>query len=564
MKLNKLSKVVISVSLLGWILIAVLTLNTSSVEAANDNSRTNIYKKIQLFSEVLNTVRENYVEDMEISDLIDAAIEGLLDEADPHTTYFTPDEFDRFTSSTQGEFGGLGISISKKGDYITVVTPIEGTPAYRMGILAGDKISKVDGVSVVGVDTDDSIKLMRGEPGTKVIITILRPGVEEELDFEITRDIITIKSIPYAFKMDNGLGYIRIRQFNAHTTLELRDQLDNLEDEGIRGLLIDLRFNPGGLLNEAITTVNEFIGKDKRVVFTKGRIPQANQEYFTRYNKMRTGYPVVVLINGGSASAAEIFAGSMQDWDRALVVGETSFGKGSVQRLFPLSDGNGLKVTTAKYYINSGRCIHKDLNDTLLKDERVLAGDVPREEIEKMQDEAEEKSHETVYHTSKGRIVYGGGGITPDIEYKQSLLTKLGVELRRKSSVFNYTVDYLLTHEEEVTEDFEATEDIVNDFLDFAKNNDIEFEQTEVDSSYSWIKNEIESNMVGRKFGDLASYKKSIRQDTQLQSALQLFDDHDSLDEMFDYAANLKKEELAAEELKKKEELAATELEENK
>ena len=553
MKLNKLSKVVISVSLLGWLLIAVIALNTVNADAANNNDRTNIYKKIQLFSEVLNTVRENYVEDLDISELIDAAIQGLLKEADPHTTYFTPDEFDRFTTSTQGEFGGLGISIDKKGDYITVVTPIEGTPAYRMGILAGDKIVKVDGENVVGVDTDASIKLMRGDPGTKVIITILRPGVEKELDFEITREIITIKSIPYAFKMDNGLGYIRIRQFNAHTTKELRESLDNLENEGIRGLLIDLRYNPGGLLNEAIDTVNEFIGKDKLVVSTKGRIPQANQEYFTRYNKMRTGYPVVVLINGGSASAAEIFAGSMQDWDRALVVGETSFGKGSVQRLFTLSDGNGLKVTTAKYYINSGRCIHKDLNDKLLRDERVLAGDVPREEIEKMQEEAKEKSHEEVYHTSRGREVYGGGGITPDIEYTQSLLTKLGVELRRKSCIFNFSVDYMLKHEAEVTEDFEATDKIINEFLDFTRNDGIEFEQAEVDSSYSWIKNEIESNLIGRKFGDLASYKRAIRQDTQLQESLKLFDDYATLDQMFNHAAQLKKEQVAATELKKEE-----------
>ncbi|MCF7794226.1 MAG: S41 family peptidase [Candidatus Cloacimonetes bacterium] len=542
MKFNKLSKILVSVSVIGWIIIGLMFFNSNNIDAAN-NDRTNIYKKIQLFSEVLNTIRENYVEDLDISDLIDSAIEGMLDEVDPHTTYFDEFEFDKFTSDTQGEFGGLGISIDKKGDYITVVTPIEGTPAYRMGIMAGDKIIKVDGESVVGVDTSASIKLMRGEPGTKVVITIERPGVDEELDFEIVRDVIKIKSIPYAFKMDNGIGYIRIRQFNANTTSELRDVLDDLENQGIRGLLIDLRFNPGGLLSEAITTVNEFIGKDKRVVFTKGRIPQANQEYFTRYNRMRSGYPVVALINSGSASAAEIFAGSLQDWDKGLIVGQTSFGKGSVQRLFPLSDGKGLKVTTAKYYINSGRCIHKDLNDKLLKDERVLNGEIDREEIEKMEEEADEKNHEIVFYTSKGRKVYGGGGVNPDIEIKQSLLNKFEIELRRKSQFFNYSVDYLLEHEVDVSEDFEVDDEMVSDFLDFAKQNEVEFEQADVDSSYTWIKNELEANIIGRKFGDVAQYKTAIKDDTQLQEALSYFDRFNTLDEMFDYVASLKLEE---------------------
>ena len=539
LKLNKTNKIIISVSLVGWIIIAITVFQFSNADAKNPD-RVNLYKKIQLFSEVLSTVRENYVEDLDVSDLIDAAIKGLLDETDPHTTYFTPDEFDRFNTSTKGEFGGLGISIDKKGDYITVVSPIEGTPAYRMGILAGDKIVKVDGESVVGLDTDASIKLMRGEPGTKVVITIERPGVKEHLDFEIIRDIITIHSIPYAFKMDDGIGYIRIRQFNANTTKELREKLDELEVEGIRGLLIDLRFNPGGLLNEAINTVNEFIGKDKLVVFTKGRTPQANQEYFTRYNRMRTGYPVIVMVNGGSASAAEIFAGSLQDWDRGLVVGQTSFGKGSVQRLFPLSDGNGIKVTTSKYYIESGRCIHKDLNDKLLKDKSVMNGDVPLEEIEKMQKEAEEESHKNVFYTSQGRVVYGGGGITPDVEIKQSLLSKMGVELRRKNTIFNYSVDYNIDHENDITENFKVTDEMMKDFLKYTEKDSIEYEQAELDTTYNWLQNELESNIIGRKFGPLAQYKVAIQEDSQLQEALQIFNDFPTLDAMFEYAAEKK------------------------
>ena len=532
--MNKTGKIILSVSIIGWILIGVILLNTDAVNAKEDLKEVNIYKKLRLFNEVLFKVQENYVEDVNVEDLLDSAIKGMLDETDPHTNFFEPDDFENFNSNTKGEFGGLGISIDKKGKYITVVSPIVGTPAYRLGILAGDKIIAVDGESVVDVDTDKAIKKMRGDVGTKVVITIERPGVEKHLDYEIIRDIIKIDSIPYAFKLDSGIGYIRVRQFNANTTKEMRESLDKLEDEGIRGLLIDLRFNPGGLLREAVDTVNEFIGKDKRVVFTKGRTPETNYEYFTKYNRMRTGYPVIVLINEASASAAEIFAGSLQDWDKGLVVGKTSFGKGSVQRLFPLSDGNGIKITTAKYYINSGRCIHKDLNDKLLKGVEVS---------EEERKEADEKSHEDSYYTADGRLVYGGGGINPDIEIEQSRLTQLGVELRRKNTVFNFSVDYLLKHEDDVAKDFVASEELVNELFAVAKTDSIEFEQADADSTFIWLQNTLTSNIVGRKFGDDESYKIAIKEDSQLQEALQLFEDHPTLQMMFEYSAGLIEEE---------------------
>lgn len=541
-RLNKMSKILFSASVIGWIVIGILLFDFVNVDASNSED-TNVYKKLKLFSEALFNVRQNYVEELDVDKLIDSAIKGMLDEVDPHTNYFTPEEFDKFSTDTKGEFGGLGISIDKKGDYITVVAPIEGTPAYRLGILAGDRITKVDGESVVGVTTDESISKMRGEPGTKVVISILRPGIEEELEFEIIREIIKIHSIPYSFKLDKGIGYMRIRQFNANTTSDMREKLDELEEEGIRGLVIDLRFNPGGLLREAINTVNEFIGKDKLVVFTKGRAPRTNEKYFTRYNRQRGDYPIIVLINSGSASASEIFAGSMQDWDRGLVVGQTSFGKGSVQRLFPLSDGHGIKITTAKYYIKSGRCIHKDLNDKLLKDERVKNGEISKEEIEEMREEAEEKSHENVYYTNIGREVYGGGGITPDIKIEQSLLTDLGINLRRKNVFFNYSVSFLVDNDDIVSLDYTASDKDIAEMLEFAKTEEIEFEQAEVDSIHSWLKNELTSNIIGRKFGEVERYKLNLKEDTQLQKTLEIFEKYPTLIEMYKYAEELKKTE---------------------
>ncbi len=538
MKLNKTSKLILSISVIGWLIIGFFLFNTVDADAQN-NDRNDLFQKLEIFNEVLFKLRENYVDELDLDAIFESAIEGMLDETDPHTVFFQPDEFEKFTTNTKGEFGGLGISIDKRGRYITVVAPIEGTPAFRMGILAGDKIVKVDGESIVGIETDESIKLMRGEPGTKVLISIKRPGIEEELEFEIIRDIIKIDSIPYAFKLDNGIGYIRIRQFNSNTTIELQENLNELESQGIRGLLIDLRYNPGGLLREAINTVNEFIGKDKLVVFTKGRSKGTNREYFTNYNTTSSGYPVVVLINGGSASASEIFAGSMQDWDRGLVVGETSFGKGSVQRLFPLSKGNGIKITTAKYYIHSGRCIHKDINDKLLTDERLQNGELSSEEIKEMQEKAEEKSKEEIYYTESGRIVYGGGGITPDIEIEQSRLTNLEIEMRRKNLFFNYSVEYMQKHQN-ITPDFQVSKAVIEDFLDYAQEHEISYEQTELDSAYTWIKNQLSSNIIGRKFGEAERYRIALKEDSQLQKALDIFDEHPTLETMFEYASKLK------------------------
>jgi carboxyl-terminal processing protease len=524
MNLNKTSKFIVFLSILGWVAIGFFLLNGTALAETRPNE--SVYQKLRLFNDVLFRLRENYVDDLDVEELIDNAIKGMVDELDPHTTFFSPEDFERFTTDTKGEFGGLGISIDKIGDYITVVSPIEGTPAYEMGILAGDKIVKVDGESVVGIETTDSIKLMRGEPGTKVIITIRRPGVDHDLDFEIIRDIIKIESIPYSFKLDNGIGYVRIRQFNANTSNELRAKLDQLEAEGIRGLLIDLRFNPGGLLNEAVSTVNEFIGEGKRVVFTKGRTSDANREYYTLENRMRNEYPIVVLINEASASASEIFA--------------TSFGKGSVQRLFPLSDGNGIKITTAKYYINSGRCIHKDLNDRLLKDKRVKNGEISKEEIDEMEKEAEQEHFKDIHYTEKGRVVYGGGGINPDMVIEQSILTILEREIRRKNLIFNFAIDYMVENEDNVDINFEPDEALMNDFFAYCEKEELSFTEAEADSARSWVNTTLKSNIISKKFGSVEAYKVSIKEDTQLQEAISIFDRFPTLAEMFAYVEEKK------------------------
>jgi len=515
-----------------WLVGGVFIFKATQAYAANEPGKSDIYTNLQLFNEVLIKLKQNYVTDLNDEEIIKAAIEGMLGSTDPHTTYFTADQFSDFTTTTKGEFGGLGIQIDKKGEYITVVSPIEGTPAYRMGLTAGDRIIRVDGVSVVNANTDEAIKKMRGQVGTKVTLTISRPGIAEPMDFEIIRETIKIKSVPYAFKLDNGVGYIRISQFSESTDKELKAALDELETQSIRGLIIDLRFNPGGLLDQAIDTVNEFIGPNKLVVETKGRITNSNRQYFTRFPRQIKNYPIVVLINEASASASEIFAGSLQDWDTGLIVGKPTFGKGSVQQLFPLSNGNGIKITTSYYYIKSGRCIHKEINDKILTGKEVT-------EAEKQA--SDKKARDQIYYTVKGREVYGGGGITPDIEISPDLLTNFGVELRRKNTFFNFAVDYMVKHDHHVDPDFQVNDALLKQFLDFAGQQEIKFNQADADSASTYIKTALASEIIGKQYGDQAAYKITLQMDAQFQQAAALFDKFTTMDQMFSHAAQQKK-----------------------
>lgn len=515
-----------------WVLSAIMLVMATNAYAQNKPQSTNLYSQIQLFSEVLQKLKQYYVTDLSDEELIKSAIVGMLGSTDPHTTYFTSDEFKDFTTSTKGQFGGLGIQIDKIGNYVTVVSPIEGTPAYRMGITAGDRIVKVNGESVVGMSTDEAIKRMRGDVGTKVEITISRPGLAEPLTFEIIREIIKIKSVPYSFKLDNGTGYLRITQFNENTTTELRSALTQLESEGIKGLIIDLRYNPGGLLDQAVDTVNEFIGQNRLVVETKGRTE--NKQLYTRYATKERNYPIVVLVNEASASASEIFAGSLQDWDKGLVMGKTSFGKGSVQQLLPLSNGNGIKVTTSYYYIKSGRCIHKMSNDKLLKGQQVSEDELKTEN---------EKIHKQVYYTANNRKVYGGGGITPDIVAESDFLTMFGAELRRKNVFFNFAVDYLVDHNHQLDNNFSISDKTLSDFLDYAKKQDIKYTQADLDSADAYIRNTLKSELVRKVKGDQEAYKVTITQDKQLMQAVAMFDRFKTLKEMFDHAASIAKKD---------------------
>ncbi|WP_333653896.1 S41 family peptidase [Dissulfurispira sp.] len=316
----------------------------------------NGYEELRTFTEVLTLIKKNYVDEVKTKDLVVGAIKGMINSLDPHSSYMTPEALKELQVETKGEFGGLGIHIGIKDGMLTVIAPIEDTPAFKAGIKAGDKILKISGESTKNMGLTDAVSKMRGPKGTSVILTIFREGWKETKDFTIVRDIIKIKSVKSRMLQD-GIGYIKITQFQESTGPDLSAALEKLSKEGMTSLIIDLRNDPGGLLNSAVEVTEQFLPPKKLVVYTKSKNGEKT-EYFTDGEKPYTDIPMVVLVNQGSASASEIVAGALKDWNRAVIIGVQTFGKGSVQSLIPLSDGSGLRLTTAKYYTPKGTSIH--------------------------------------------------------------------------------------------------------------------------------------------------------------------------------------------------------------
>lgn len=330
--------------------IASVSIYRSATAAGTD------YESIELFTDVLAIVKKSYVEEVDTKKLIYGAINGMLTALDPHSSFMPPDTYKELKTETKGEFGGLGIEISIKEGILTVISPIEDTPAYRAGVKAGDQILKIDEKFTKDLSIMDAVKRMRGTKGTKVTLTIMREGFDKPKDFPLVRDIIQVKSVKSKL-LDDGYGYIRIAQFQEKTSDDLQKTLASFEESKLRGLVLDLRNDPGGLLDQAVKVSEQFLDEGKLIVYTEGREKDAQMRFNARKGTKQANYPIVVLINSGSASASEIVAGALQDHKRAVVMGVQSFGKGSVQTIIPLSDNSGLRLTTARYFTPSGRSI---------------------------------------------------------------------------------------------------------------------------------------------------------------------------------------------------------------
>ena len=315
------------------------------------------YEKLKVFTEILSLIQSNYVEEVNSRDLIYGGVKGMLDTLDPHSAFMTPEAFKEMQVETQGSFGGLGIEITVKDRMLTVVAPIDGTPADRGGIQPGDRIVKIEGQPTKDLTLMDAVRKLRGPKGSKVTISILREGLAEPMDVTLVRETIEVHSVR-SKDLGSGVFYVRVTSFQEKTSKDLEGALEKAQKAGDAALILDLRNDPGGLLNQAVAVSDMFLDKGQLIVYTQGRIKNQDLRFTAEHSNGLPKWPMVVLVNGGSASASEIVAGALQDWKRAVLVGTKTFGKGSVQTVIPLSDGSGLRLTTAKYFTPTGRSIH--------------------------------------------------------------------------------------------------------------------------------------------------------------------------------------------------------------
>ena len=385
------------------------------------------YDEVSRLNKVFSEVNRKYVEDVNPTELTDAALNGIRNILDPHTTVFTPKDYEGLKVSMEGKFGGVGITISLRDNILTVISPLSGTPAFRLGIRAGDRIRKIDGKDTKGLSLDDAVSKLRGKIGTDVTVSIEREGVPELMDFTITRAEIVVHAVPYYGMVSSDIGYIKLATFSDKTLSDVENAIKSLQKQGMKKLILDMRYNPGGLLNQAIEISELFLKRGNVIVSTKGRTQKTESH--------------ARLVNQGSASAAEIVSGALQDWDRALIIGKTSFGKGSVQTIFPLDNqGNALKLTTAFYYLPFGRCINKPENG--IKGLKILEDEYAEgEEGEAKADSAKKDTAKVdTFYTNNGRMMFGGGGITPDVDVDLSPMPWVVQVQERMAMYFKFAV----------------------------------------------------------------------------------------------------------------------------
>jgi carboxyl-terminal processing protease len=442
----------------------------------------------------------------------------MMNTLDPHSSFLSKKQYENLMVSTHGSFGGLGIEIDIRNDWLTVIAPIEGTPAERKGIRGGDRIVQIEGETTRGITVTEAVEKLRGPKGSEVTISIRRKGVEDLIDYTIVRDTIKIKSVPFATLLDNNLGYIRVAAFSDETGEELRSALNDLKGQGMEKLIIDLRRNTGGLLTQAIEVSEQFLEEGQMVVSTKGRRPQQNREYKAGRRAAGGDYPLVILVDNSSASASEIVAGAVQDLDRGLVVGLTTFGKGTVQSVMRLPGDNALKLTTAKYYTPSGRCINKyeepdDRTAYVLTDES--EADSTRE-----------------YLTASGRVVYGGGGIHPDVKITREDMPEIASQVAREGLLFEYAVGYV-AERPNLSRNFGDDPDFLEDFKDFLEEKEFEYTDEEFAEGEEYVDIMLRSEIARKVWGNDAAYLISIEGDSQLQKTIDLVNQAGSLSELF-------------------------------
>ena len=471
-----------------------------------------IAKNLEIFSSVYKSLNQNYVDDVDPGKTIKVAIDAMLASLDPYTNYFPESDIEDVKMQLLGEYGGVGALIMQRGDSILISEPYKGLPADEAGLKAGDRILAVGGESTKGKTTADVSSAMRGQAGTTVTLRLERAG--KEFERTLTRRAIKLPNVPYSgFVGDGSVGYVKLDEFTADAAKNVREAFVKLKKENpaMKGFILDLRGNGGGLMNEAVDIVNIWVPRGTLVVETKGKVASKNMKSLTRMQPEDTEIPLAVIIDGSSASASEIVSGSLQDLDRAVVIGQRSFGKGLVQNILPMPYNSQMKVTVSKYYIPSGRCIqaidysHRDENGRALK--------VP-------------DSLKTAFKTKSGRTVYDGFGIEPDIEIEPEYMSNVAIALTQKLLVFDYATRFYRSHESIASAaDFEITNDIYDDFCRFLKERNLTYsttteryinqlrdiaKQEKYDSAIEQQLKEMEQRLASEKESDLQKHREEI------------------------------------------------------
>jgi carboxyl-terminal processing protease len=503
---------------------------------------TRLQDELRLYTSILGAIEENYAEDVKTDRLVSSSIREMLRTLDPHSNFLETKEYSTLQERQKGSYYGLGITVQAVEGNITVVSPFEGTPAHRLGIRAGDIISRIEGEDARGMSIDDAVKRLRGPKGSPVKVTIVREGYDEPLEFTVIRDEIPLHSVPYHFMADKRTGYIRLTDFNETTACrpgdgrdckrELETALDNLKKSGATAIILDIRDNPGGLLDQAFAVSNLFLKKGQLVVFTKGRSKRDESSYVTEEESQYANVPLVVLTSRHSASASEIVAGAIQDHDRGLIVGETTFGKGLVQTIMPLRNvrGYALALTTARYYTPSGRSIQRDYGNTALED--YVA---PKERTGCNQAGGEER------HTDAGRLVYGGDGIAPDYCVEPETPSKFVSYLigRQAFIEFSRRFDSPAGAAGEVAgsgsrpkiasqkvrmidRNFAVDERTMADFEAFLKESKLRFTPEDLRENRPALERSITEEVLRQVFGEREARRRTLAWDPQVQKALAL------------------------------------------
>ena len=488
--------------------------------AGRGGASGDLYANIDLFVEVLHKVEQSYVEPVEPSKLIEGALRGMLRDLDPHSQYLDAHGYENLQATTQGAFGGIGVVVSIRDHHPTVISPIEGSPAWNLGIRPGDVITQIDGVPISSLTVEEVAGRLRGPEGTHVKITVEREGDDSPQDYSIERKVIVTKSVPYAFMLEDRVGYLRLANFSENSGAEMKTAMDRLRSQGATRLVLDLRSNPGGLLDQAVDVVEQLVRPGTLVVQTRGRARGQTNKYYSAEQRPQLDWPVVALVDQGSASATEIVAGALQDLDRGLLVGETSFGKGSVQSVFPLRGRTvALKLTTAKYFTPSGRSIHSEARNA----PHALDEDDDDEEDGDDQEisipVAPPDSARPVFRTAAGRTVLGGGGITPDLVVLPDSLPPLTRRVETRGLTFKFANRWVHAHPG-WTVDSRVDDALRRELVTFLQAEKVPFTSNELAAERPVLEGAIRRELARRVAGDSAAARVALQTDPVVERAL--------------------------------------------